>query len=127
VDAARPESETVRRLEQLAATAAAPAAMRELRLTLRDWSENDARLDWIGEELKPLSRRLAEAGAIGLRALDYLEHGDTAPEGWTSEQLRALAEMEKLCAEVVLAAVRPVRMLVEKAAGIANYTKGVKR
>lgn len=119
VDAVRPESETVRRLEQAVGRAGADSAeLAELRAGLRQWADNDARLGPLAEgngfvsELKSLSKTLAAVGSIGLRALEYLEAGKAAPEDWVAEQMKALDAMEKPNAEVVLAAVRPVRMLL---------------
>jgi hypothetical protein len=66
-------------------------------------------------ELKPLAQRLTQAAAIGLRALKYLEAGEAPPDSWVTEQTHVLDAMEQPCAEVVLAAVRPVRLLVRAA------------
>jgi hexosaminidase len=118
VDAVRPESETVRRLEIAARTN--PNA--ELRATFRTWSEIEPRIDIV--ELKSLSHNMALAGSIGLRALDLLQSGQAPPENWISEQDRILAAMAKPQAEVVLAAARPVRALLarwnKKAASVAS-------
>jgi hexosaminidase len=106
VDAVRPESELVRRLEQA-----------DLRTMFRVWADNDRRLQREGmiRELAGLSKNLAALGTIGLQALDYVESGRQAPEKWISAQKQALDEMEKPNAEVRLAAVRPVRLLLEAA------------
>jgi hexosaminidase len=124
VDAVRPESEIVRRLEVDAARRV-PADLAELRSMLRAWAENDSRLapleagnPLIGE-LAGLSRKLSEVGTIGLEALDFVETGKAAPAAWSAERLRRLASMSGPDAEVSLAAVRPVRALVE-AASAAN-------
>ena len=99
--------------------------MRETRYTLTEWSLNDSRLRPILEgnflltEIAPLSEDLAKTGRIGLRALEFLESGERVPENWIAEQKQQLAEMEKPRAEVVLAAVRPVRTLLE---GIRSVT-----
>jgi hexosaminidase len=117
VDAARPESEPVRRMELAArkmttAPDESASEMAELRATLAAWVENDARLQPAGA-LAGLSRNLSVLGSIGLRALEYLRPGRVPAEGWVDQQLAALQEMEKPMAEVNLAAVRPVRILVE--------------
>jgi hexosaminidase len=106
VDAVRPESEPVRRLEQA-----------DLRSTFHLWADNDRRLQHAGMigELTELSKNLAALGAIGLQCLDYVESGRPAPEQWVADQKRALDRMEKPNAEVTLAAVRPVRLLLEAA------------
>ncbi len=120
VDAARPESESVRRMER-AARKLSPAAdgsaseIAELRSTLTAWAENDARLQSPGE-VAGLAKNLSVLGSIGLRALEYLQPGKIAPAGWIEQQMALLKQMERPEAEVNLAAVRPVRILLEAAA-----------
>ena len=63
-------------------------------------------------ELLPLSANLKTVGEIGLQALVYLETGEAAPAQWLAQANHALDEMEQPVAEVVLAAVRPVRLLL---------------
>jgi hexosaminidase len=111
VDAVRPESESVRRLE-LAARSLDRAARAELRAAFHQWAEVEARVE--PGELKALAANLAQAGRAGLRALECFESGRREPAGWVEEQRAALAAMEKPNAEVVLAAVRPVRVLLDK-------------
>jgi len=122
VDTARPESEPVRHLE-LAAARLQPVDLAELRATFQLWMENDARLpeNALLAEAKPVSRNLVETGKIGLEALRYLESQKPAPESWLAQQNHALDRMEKPVAEVVLAAVRPVRVLLH-----ALESKGVR-
>jgi hexosaminidase len=118
VDAVRPESVPVRNLEQ-AARRLAPADLAKLRGTLQAWAQNDAALAPDGNaflrELSGLSRELSQVGAIGLESLDYLESGKTAPESWIAQKKQVLAAMDRPNAEVMLAAVRPVRLLIEAA------------
>jgi hexosaminidase len=120
VDAARPESESVRRTERaarkvLAAPDQSAREAAELRAMLTAWAENDARLQAPGE-LAGLSKNLSVLGSIGLRTLEYLRMGQAPPAGWIERQMAALTEMEKPEAEVKLAAVRPVRILLDGAA-----------
>ncbi len=114
----RPESVPVRNLEQ-SARRLAPADLAKLRGTLQAWAQNDAALAPDGNvflrELTGLSRQLSQVGAIGLESLDYLESGKTAPESWIAQKKQVLAAMDRPSAEVMLAAVRPVRLLVEAA------------
>jgi hexosaminidase len=115
VDAVRPESESVRHLEQavravVANPSASPAALAELEVRFAEWSENDVTSP---AELASLSRNLSTVGSLGLKALGYLKGGTSAPEGWVSQQIQVLDEARKPNAEVVLAAVRPVRLLLE--------------
>ncbi|SPE41965.1 Beta-N-acetylhexosaminidase [Candidatus Sulfopaludibacter sp. SbA3] len=110
VDAARPESETVRSLEEAVRKADLPT----LRAAFAAWAENDARFQG-PKELAQLSKNLSAVGSIGLRALAFLESGKAVPEKWIAEQERALDAMaapQAAQAEVTLAAVRPVRRLL---------------
>ena len=63
-------------------------------------------------EVVPLATHLAAAGRIGLRALELIETKQPAPGGWVEEQSRQLDRLEQPTAQVRLAAVRPVRLLV---------------
>jgi hexosaminidase len=124
VDAAQPESETVRMLEDaIHRFVANPGQHRqeaeEIRLAMNQWSVNDRRLrpllatSVLLAEAALLSEELSKAGSIGLEALQYLESGEPAPENWLTQQRLALKQMEQPAAEVVLAAVRPVTALLE--------------
>jgi hexosaminidase len=120
VDATRPESETVRRLARaarryLAAPDESGSEVAELRAAMGEWAANDARLQPKGE-LVLVSRNLSILGSIGLQTLEYLHSGNVPPEGWIDRQLTTLNGIEKPVAEVKLAAVRPVRILLEGAA-----------
>jgi len=106
VDAVSPESETVRQLER-AVKRGDTAAVRAM-LTM--WVNNDS-LITESAEVKALSINLAKAAAIGLKALDY---GANPPLGWAARQIEVLNELAKPLNEVVLAAVRPVRALLER-------------
>ena len=66
-------------------------------------------------ELTGLSHDLSQVGSIGLESLEYLESGKTAPESWIAQKKQVLAGMDRPSAEVRLAAVRPVRLLIEAA------------
>ncbi|MGA9622921.1 MAG: family 20 glycosylhydrolase [Bryobacteraceae bacterium] len=118
VDAARPESESVRALEQ----AAGRLDIAQLREQFTRWAGNDARFQLLAEdnallaELKPLSQDLSALGLAGLRILTYLESGQPAPEDWLSAQAKDLDRMLKPRNEVVLAAVRPVKLLLDELA-----------
>ena len=111
VDAVPPESEKARALEAMAGRRTGPD-IEALRLSFEQWSTNDTG-NRFPEELTPLSKNLSATGAIGLDALRYLESGKSPPAGWIETQRRALDGFEKPTAEVVLAAVRPVRILLE--------------
>jgi hexosaminidase len=138
VDAARPESEKVRLLEQAAARFAGRPSTTSgeaisLRLTLEQWRDNHALLAPLAKynalliEVMPISENLSALASIGLRALDCLQTSSKPPESWVLEQQRILNQMEKPQAEVVLAAVRPVRILLEAAAKPGSQTTGASR
>jgi hexosaminidase len=125
VDAARPESESVRALEQAAARVAArqPASAEDaalLREQFAIWAANDARFqaiaadDTLLAELKPLSADLAALGASGLRALDFLASGQAPPADWMADAAARLARLQKPSGEVLLAAARPVKVLCDE-------------
>ncbi|HWC95605.1 MAG TPA: family 20 glycosylhydrolase [Candidatus Sulfopaludibacter sp.] len=118
VDAARPESESVRALE-VAARRAAPDDLASLRRQFTAWAANDARFQPLAgqnamlAELKPLSKDLSELGNIGLKALDYLAAGKSAPADWLAAQSAEITRIQKPDAEVTLAAFRPVKILLD--------------
>ena len=127
VDTARPESEKVRLLEQAAARIgsgelANSADSAALRAALGEWRANHSLLmplantNSLLREVMPLSEDLSALGSIGLGALDFLEAGVQVSPSWISEQRKVLEKIEKPKAEVSLAAVRPVRILLEAAA-----------
>jgi hexosaminidase len=113
VDAIPPESQRVRRLEQEARRFAASRSgeSEELSIAFTAWARNDARLR-PPAELAGLSKNLATVGSIGLLALDYFRTGQAPPNGWIAEQAQLLDSMQKPEAEVILAAPRPVRLLL---------------
>jgi hypothetical protein len=114
VDAIPPESESVRALEQ-AAKRASPADLALLREQFMIWEANDARFPSV-TELRPLSQDLSALGALGLHILDYLAGKQRVPANWVAEQTRELDRMEKPRAEVILAGVRPIRLLLRQLA-----------
>jgi hexosaminidase len=119
VDAVRPESELVQRLERdVASLAANPASAAELRATLTLWAENEPRVNQLAQnnqllaELVPLAHGLAAVGSTGLRALDYIEKREVAPAAWVAEQSREMDRLDQPVAEVRLTGVRLVRLLL---------------
>lgn len=127
VDALPPESESVRATERAAARILAsrppgPLDVAQLRQQFGRWAANDERFQPVAAEnallaeLRPLSKDLALLGAAGLRVLGYLESGQAAPEDWIAGQTRECARIERPTAEVSLAAVRPVKLLLEELA-----------
>jgi hexosaminidase len=130
-DAARPESEQVRRLEETVAelqtnTPARTQMENELRTTFDLWSQNAHELRPLLErrffltEAVPVSEDLSRIGDIGLRALQYLESSEQAPRDWLNQAQQDLDRMKASSAEVSLAAVRPVRALLDLLTQAAN-------
>jgi len=124
VDAARPESETVRHLELLArkvvgVTAADPSDLATLRAVFGVWASNDVRFQALAEgnallaEVKPLSKDLAALGTMGLEILDYWGAGKAAPSDWVAAKAKELTRMQRPNAEVLLAGTRPVKILLD--------------
>ncbi|MGB7761425.1 MAG: family 20 glycosylhydrolase [Bryobacteraceae bacterium] len=127
VDAARPESESVRALELAAARVAADPAgnaadVAALRTQFSRWAANDhdfeplADANSLLEELKPISRDLSTVGALGLRLLDIIVTGQASLPDWLATQDADLKRMLEPNADLRLAAVRPVRILLDRAA-----------
>jgi hexosaminidase len=119
VDAVAPESESVQRLgRDIARMGADPAATAEVRNILAQWAESEVQVRSLAEnnglltEVVPLARNLSTAARIGLRALGYLDKHQVVPEGWTARATGELDRLEQPVAEVALAAVRPVRLLL---------------
>jgi hexosaminidase len=128
VDAARPESESSRRLhvevERWLDTAPAFAPSPLLREPLALWAGNQAPLDallarkpekWELAELRPLSRNLSSLAKLGLDALEHLEKRRVPSARWRTEAATILTEGDAAHAEVELAIRRPVRALVSAA------------
>jgi hexosaminidase len=125
VDAARLESESVRGLELTARRVAAAkppdaADMASLRAQFSQWAANDARFQPLAEdnallaEVKPLSKDLSALGVAGLRILDSLETSQPLPDDWMANETREIARLQRPSAEVLLAAVRPVKILFDE-------------
>ena len=112
VDAARPESDVVRHLQQAVAQLISgdPAAFRTLHLQFREWAGSGP---VPVAELVPLSEGLRTVGEIGLAALQSWETNQPVTPDWVAQQNRTLDALSKPIAEVVLAAVRPVRLLIQ--------------
>jgi len=131
VDAARPESESVRALELAAARVAAdpPADAIDtavLRSQFSRWVANDREFQPLAdanpllEELKPISKDLSTVGVLGLQLLDLVTSGQTAPADWLAAQQGELNRMLEPNADLRLAAVRPVKILLDRAARAAK-------
>jgi hexosaminidase len=134
VDAARPESETVRAVELavkrfLAAPSPRQPDVAFLRAQFQEWAANDARLQPLFEgnpllaELKPISRDLAALGAAGLKLLDDRAAGRATPKSWLTKQGAEVARLQKPAADMLLAAVRPVKLLLDAPSAARKKTR----
>ena len=133
VDAVAPESESVRRLEKdVARMASDPAAAADLHGVLAQWAENETQVRALADgnalltEVVPLARNLSAVARIGLRALDALEKHQPVAHDWVAGQMKGLDALEQPVAEVRLAAVRPVRLLLAQIRRQALETAGVR-
>lgn len=125
VDAARPESEAVRAMELAASRLiTSPATARDasfLREQFTRWAANDARFQAIAkgnlflEELTPLSKDLSMLGRAGLRLLAAMEGKQKLPADWLDQHKKEMTRLARPQAEVVLAAFRPVKILLDAA------------
>jgi hexosaminidase len=135
VDALPAESESVRALELAAARVAKnPAGAAEdvaaLRAQFTRWAANDGDLQPLAEanslleELKPISKDLSAVGALGLQLLDLAVGGVTAPPDWLTAQQAELKRMLEPNVDMRLAAVRPVKILLDRIAGVMQQAGG---
>jgi hexosaminidase len=134
VDAVPPESESARRLAGDVSRLPDAAADAELRVAFTQWSGietrillNPAVMSGAGTELIPRAYDLSSLGSVGLRALDFLLKGQSAPADWLREKNAELDRMEKPAAEVKLAGVWPVRLLLSRIAQQAIANTAVRR
>jgi hexosaminidase len=120
VDAVSPESELARRLSNDVGRLSDTAAAAELRVVFTQWAELEQRLQPGAEgntfltEVLPRAHDLSSLGSIGLSALDFLMKRQSAPGDWVREKNAELDRIEKPVAEVKLAGVRPVRLLLSR-------------
>ena len=123
VDAVQPESDAGREFARLTQRFLNKTASAEditaMRNQLSAWQENDQRLEpllqsnVLLQEAVSLSQGLATVATAGLRALDYLTSGGSAPAAWRDEQLALLKEAQKPQAEMLNTIAPSVEKLVE--------------
>ena len=72
-----------------------------------------------------MSRNLSALGAAGLAALDYMDHGERAPDQWRSQQLALIEQAKKQQAQLLLMIAPAVQKLIEASAtpGAASAAK----
>jgi hexosaminidase len=128
VDAARPESESVRALEAAAARLVAdpasdPADAALLRQRFTGWAANDARFEPLADsnamlaELKPLSADLSALGVAGLHVLDAWNNGTALQADWLAHENTEVARMlQPYPSEVRLGAARVLKVMLDSVA-----------
>jgi hexosaminidase len=127
IDAARPESMPARHFSELVDLLVAgklkPGVEPQLRAVLEEWRDNYANLQpllansFLLKDVDRLSQNLSALGSTGLMALDYLDHGQTAPAAWVSDQLSIIEQIKKPQAQVLLVVAPSVQKLVQASGG----------
>jgi hexosaminidase len=122
VDAVSPESDAARafnaQVDSLLSSPT-PATIADLRATLTAWRDNDAGLQpllqssFLLKQDTILSTTLAQLGATGLQALEYLEHNQPAPADWKQSQLAILEDAKKPKSQLLIMVAPAVQRLVE--------------
>ena len=126
VDAVPPESETARRFTQLVHRALKdPAGSQEdiqrIREHLNLWAGNQVQLkpitrqSFLLHEIEPLAEIVLELCAKGLQALDYIVTGEIPSKEWHSESVGLMGRSGKPMAEMTVAIVPAIEMLIEAA------------
>ncbi len=123
VDAVPPESASARDFgSTVNALLAGNQDQREpVRMRLIAWRDQYSDLkptfvtSFLAAELEPVSRDVSALAAAGLEALDLLDSGKSAPQGWADLQKQLLETAKKPRAELLVVIVDPVRKLVEAA------------
>jgi hexosaminidase len=126
VDAIPPESEPARQFAELVNRALHdPAGSQEdfqkIREHLNLWDCNQALLrpivsqSFLLHEIEPLTEIVLELCAKGLQALDYIETGRIPSKEWHSESVELLGRSGKPMAEMTVAIVPAIEMLIEAA------------
>jgi hexosaminidase len=127
VDAARPESATAREFSNLVNAFVSgplrPGMKAQIRTQLKAWRDNAEELTPIAsrssfvQEVLPLSQSLSSISAIGLQALDYLDHGEKPPAGWEQQQLTLVQQAFEPKAQLLLMVCPAVQKLIQFSAG----------
>lgn len=127
IDAARPESETAREFSEMVnaflSGTITPGSEARIRQMLTQWKDNDegfqriAQRSSIVQEVAPVSQNLAAVASSGLRALDYMDSGEKAPQDWKLQQLALMQQAIQPKGQVVLMIVPAVQKLIQASAG----------
>lgn len=126
IDAVRPESETARHFSELVTALLSgqmkPGTEVQIRALLTEWRDNDEKLRPLAEkssfvqEVVPISENLSALGVAGLQALDYMDRGEKAPDGWKTQQLGLAQRAIQPKAQLLLMVASPVQKLIQASA-----------
>jgi len=132
VDAARPESDAARQftdmVNSLLSGKPKPGTETQIRAALIHWRDNQVDLQPLAEksflvkEVMPLSQNLSALANAGLAALDYLAHGERAPDSWKSQQLALVEQAKKQQAQLLLMIAPAIRKLIDASEGQVSAT-----
>jgi hexosaminidase len=127
IDAARPESATARQFGELVdkflTGQIKPGMELQIRSMLISWRDNEVQIgasaqsSSLVQEVTPLSHDVSALGTAGLQALDYLDHGEKAPDRWKTEQLAVAQRAIQPRAQLLLMVAGPVQKLIQASAG----------
>jgi hexosaminidase len=123
IDAARPDSETARRLSISVDALLSDAPRFEARAgqardIMNEWRNASPELEVLMDkspalhEARPLARDLFDLGTIGLEALSYLSRGITPPAEWRDAKLAMIDNAAKPKAALEFAVIPSLRQLV---------------
>jgi len=127
IDVAQPESAAGRRFSVLVDSFVSgqikPGVEPQIRAMLTKWRDNETNLRPLADkssfvhEVVPISQNLSALGTAGLQALDYLDRGEKAPDGWKTQQLALVQQAGQPRAELLLMVASPVQKLIQASAG----------
>ena len=127
IDVAQPESAAARRFSMLVDSFVSgrikPGVEPQIRAMLTKWRDNETKLRPLADkssfvqEVVPISQNLSALGTTGLQALDYLDRGEKAPDGWKTQQLALVQQASQPKAELLLMVPSPVQKLIQASAG----------
>jgi len=127
IDVAQPESAAGRRFSVLVDSFVSgqikPGVEPQIRAMLTKWRDNETNLRPLADkssfvhEVVPISQNLSALGTAGLQALDYLDRGEKAPDGWKTQQLALVQQASQPRAELLLMVASPVQKLIQASAG----------
>jgi len=124
VDAAKPESHTARKFENLVDELLKnnpPSNKNRFAIEdlLKEWRDNHIVLlpllesSYLLKEIIPLSQDVKELSDVGLRALKYLEHQQSPPKKWLKDAKELLDRPKKPESELIIKILPAIRKLLD--------------